>query len=122
MRLVTKGLGCVIYLKPFDNLAEMERDNRCADEEAYKPQPFSTTKIDEHCWMQILATIDVSAMSRGIEFYDKLGYEVIPIRTIQVRHGQDSKIEPINWVKTEITLSDASDCEEAECIQARKPR
>lgn len=65
-------------------------------------------EIDEHCWMQILATIDVSAMSRGTTFYDELGYEVIPFRMIQVKQTPNSEIEPVNWVKMELTLFDAS--------------
>lgn len=63
---------------------EMEKTNHLIYEEAYTPQPYLGVDIDEHFWMQVLATIDVSAMSKGTNFYDKLGYEVVLVRMIQI--------------------------------------
>ena len=37
-------------------------------DEAYMPQPISNDKIEEHVWMQVLSTIDVSALSKGTRF------------------------------------------------------
>ncbi|WP_208972730.1 hypothetical protein, partial [Escherichia coli] len=52
-----------------------------------------------HSWMQVLATIDVSAMSNGIKFCDEFGYDVVPICMIQVQMNAEQ----------DITLTDISD-------------
>ena len=67
-------------------LEEIERSNRLIVDDAYVPQPFLDIDIDKHIWMQVLATIDVSAMSNGPKFYDEFGYEIVPICMIQVQN------------------------------------
>ena len=59
--------------------------------------------------MQVLATIDVSAMSKGTKFCDDFGYDTIPIRMVNVipeMLDQTPEQISLKWVKTEITLSE----------------
>lgn len=58
--------------------------------------------------MQVLAMIDVSAISKGIEFCDELGYEIMPVRMIKVQDNLDAEMELLHWIKYEITLTDVS--------------
>ena len=64
-------------------------------DEAYMPQPISTDKIDEHVWMQVLSTIDVSALSKGTRFCNELGYDIEPILMIAVKRDSNDGIEPL---------------------------
>lgn len=43
----------------------------------------------------------------------------MPIRIIQICQNHDSNIKPINWVKTEITLTHVFNCEDKECTIAQ---
>ena len=80
----------------------LERD------EAYMPHPNSTDKIEEHVWMQVLSTIDVSAFSRRTRFCNELGYDIEPILMIDVKGDINDEIEPLYWAKDEISIRDLS--------------
>ena len=56
--------------------------------------------------MQVLSTIDVSALSRGTCFCNELGYDVEPILMITVRRDANDEIEPLYWAKDEISIRD----------------
>ena len=81
---------------------DLERD------EAYMPQQISNDKIEEHVWMQVLSTIDVSALSRGTCFCNELGYDIEPILMITVKRDANDEIEPLYWAKDEISIRDIS--------------
>ena len=90
-------------------LEELEKTKNLESEDTYMPKPFSEVEIDEHAWMQVLATLDVSALPTGTQFCDDMGYDYIPVRMIQVMQTETSEIEPLHWIKDEITLTDISD-------------
>ena len=52
---------------------EIERTNTLIEEEVYKVMPILKLEMDLHCWMQVLATIDVSVMSQHTKFCDEFG-------------------------------------------------
>ena len=81
-------------------------------DEAYMPQPTSIDKIEEHVWMQVLSTIDVSALSRGTRFCNELGYDIEPILMITVKRDANDEIEPLYWAKDEISIRDISSTSE----------
>ena len=87
---------------------EVERTNKLAEQEFYKLLPFPKIEIDKHCWMQVLAFIDLSAMFHDMKFCDEFGYKYKPILLIQVCSLDGSFIEPLQWVRDEITLTDVS--------------
>ena len=66
---------------------------RCAKEmdrlimdEAYVLVPFPEDVIDAHEWMHILSTIDVCTIPRGTQFCDEDGYDIVPIRMVNLAH------------------------------------
>ena len=75
-------------------------------DEAYMPQPPLTDRIEEHVWMQVLSTIDVSALSKGTRFCNELGHDVEPILMILVKWDEINGIEPLYWAKDEISIRD----------------
>ena len=81
-------------------------------DEAYMPQPNSIDKIEEHVWMQVLSTIDVSALSKGTHFCNELGYDIEPILMITVKRDTNDQIEPLYWAKDEISIRDISSASE----------
>ena len=81
-------------------------------DEAYMPQPVSNDKIDEHVWMQVLFTIDVSALSKGTRFCNELGYDIEPILMITIKRDTKDEIEPLYWAKDEISIRDISSASE----------
>ena len=83
-----------------------------AKDEAYMPQPISNDKIEEHVWMQVLSTIDVSALSKGTRFCNELGYDIEPILMITVKRDANDEIEPLYWAKDEISIRDISSANE----------
>ena len=58
----------------------------CRDvmDETYMPAPFDTDAFEPTEWPHCLATIDVSALPRPTKFCDPDGYDIIPIRMIQL--------------------------------------
>ena len=73
-------------------------------DEAYIPQPISNDRIDEHVWMKVLSTIDVSALSKGTRFCNELGYAIEPILMIAAKRDTNDEIEPLYWAKDEISI------------------
>ena len=65
-------------------LKELERTKALELDTSYVPKSFSEVEIDEHAWMQVLTTIDVSTMSKGTKFCDDMGYDTMPIRMVNV--------------------------------------
>ena len=55
-------------------------------DEVYVPVPFPEDVIDAHEWMHILSTIDVCTIPRGTQFCDEDGYDIVPIRMINLAH------------------------------------
>ena len=53
-------------------------------DDAYVPQPTLVVAIDEHVWIQVLSTIDVSALSKGAQFCDDMGNDIIVLCTMEV--------------------------------------
>ena len=97
-------------------MEELEKTKALELDTSYAPKSFSEVEIDEHAWTQVLATIDVSAMSKGTKFCDDFGYDTIPIRMVNVIPDllvQESETNTgetsLNWVKTELTLSENED-------------
>ena len=72
------------------------------------PQPTSMDRIEEHVWMQVLFTIDVSALSKGTQFCNELGYDVEPILMISIKWEARNEIEALYWTKDEISIKDLS--------------
>ena len=93
-------------------LEEITRTQRMEQDDAYVPQPTSTIAIDEHVWIQVLSTIDVSALSKGTQFCDELGYDVQPVLMISISHDKKENIEPMCWIKDEVSIRDVSSAEE----------
>ena len=62
--------------------------------------------------MQVLSTIDVSALSRGTHFCNELGYDIEPILMIAVKRDSNDEIEPLYWAKDEISIRDLSSASE----------
>ena len=60
---------------------KLKIDWAVADED-YVPQPFLEHSFDPHVWMQVLATIDTSALSPSTQFCDEQGYDVVPVRMV----------------------------------------
>ena len=58
--------------------------------------------------MQVLSTIDVSALSRGTRFCNELGYDVEPIFMISMKRDAKDEIEPLYWAKDKISIRDLS--------------
>ena len=58
----------------------------CRDviDEAYMPAPFDSDAFEPTEWPHCLAAIDVSALPRPTKFCDPDGYDIIPIRMIQL--------------------------------------
>lgn len=52
------------------------------EDEAYMPLPFLKDTIDPYGWSHILATLDTCTLPKQTQFYDKDGYDVIPIRVV----------------------------------------
>ena len=73
---------------------------------------ISNDKIDEHVWMQVLSTIDVSALSKGTRFCNELGYDIEPILMIAVKRDSNDQVEPLYWAKDEISIRDLSSASE----------
>ena len=65
-------------------LEEMEKTKALELDTSYVPKSFFKVEINEHAWMQVLATIDVSAMSKGTKFCGDMGQDTIPIRMVHV--------------------------------------
>ena len=62
--------------------------------------------------MQVLLTIDVTALSKGTQFCNELGYDVEPILMILVKGDAKDEIEPLYWVRDEISIRDLSPASE----------
>ena len=75
----------------------------CRDvmDEAYFPTPFPEHKMEPLEWPHCLATIDVSTLNHGIKFCDEDGYDIVPIRMVQVLGGHD-----------EVSVEDVSDVDD----------
>ena len=87
---------------------EIIRAERLETNDAYMPQPTLVVAIEEHVWIQILSAIDVSALSKGTQFCDKMGYDVRPILMVFVKPNTNKEIEPLHWVQDEIVIWDLS--------------
>lgn len=59
---------------------------RCKDvmDEAYIPIPFQEEELEPVEWNHVLATLDVCTLNHGIKFCDEDGYDIIPIKMVQV--------------------------------------
>lgn len=53
-------------------------------DDAYVSIPFKEEKLGPVEWNHVLATLDVCTLNHGIKFCDKYGYDIIPIRMVQV--------------------------------------
>ena len=53
-------------------------------DEGYKPVPFNEEKFEPVEWSHVLATLDVCTLNHGIQFCDEEGYDIIPIKMVQV--------------------------------------
>ena len=73
------------------------RVERLEIDDAYMPQPTLVGAIEEHVWIQVLSTIDVSALSKGTQFCDELGYDVKPILMISMKPNANKEIKPLYW-------------------------
>ena len=58
----------------------------CRDvmDEAYVPIPYPEEKFEPVEWLHCLATLDVCTMNHGTKFCDANGYDIVPIRMINV--------------------------------------
>ena len=57
---------------------------REAMDEAYIPIPFPEEKLEPLEWLHCLGTLDVCTVNHGIKFCDEDGYDIVPIRMINV--------------------------------------
>ena len=93
----------------------MESCNRAMDravqDEAYIPIPFPVHLVDDHEWMQILATIDTCTIPRGTQFCDESGNDIVPICMVNIRHSK-LNIKEAWSIEDAITFSDISSTEE----------
>ena len=46
---------------------------------AYVPIPYLEKEFEPMQWMHFLANLDICTINHGIKFYDKEGYDIIPI-------------------------------------------
>ena len=69
----------------------------CRDvmDEAYLPIPFPEETLEPVEWSHILATIDVSSLQHPTKFCNPDGYDIIPIRMVQVIEPEESIIQTI---------------------------
>ena len=74
---------------------EAKNTNRLTKKESCKPLLVVEVEIDKHVWMQILAIIDVSAMSTGTQICDEFGCEYMPILMIHVHNSSERVVEPL---------------------------
>lgn len=65
-------------------IEDMEKKKALELDTSYVPKSFSKVEIDEHAWTRVLATIVVSAMSKGTKFCNDFGYNTMPIRMVNV--------------------------------------
>ena len=62
--------------------------------------------------MQVLSTIDVSALLKGTRFCNELGYDIEPILMIVVKRDANDEIKPLYWARDEISIRDISSANE----------
>ena len=87
---------------------------RCAKEmdrlimdKAYVPVPFPKDVIYAHEWMHIMSTMDVCTIPRGTQFCDEDGYDIVPIRMVNLAH-YGPHMEEVFHLQYDITISDVS--------------
>ena len=64
---------------------EIDKTKRMTKKIGYVLAPFLEIEINEHCWMQVLAIIDVIVVSHGTKFCDEFGYDYTPISFMQIK-------------------------------------
>ena len=71
-----------------DELEPIEGDHELATldvkDEAYIPAPFNEEEFEPVEWSHVLATLDTCTLNHGIKFCDEEGYDIIPIKMVQV--------------------------------------
>ena len=109
---LTSEIGAWICQVHSQNLLDEEKilTDKAVVDEAYIPQPFPEDEIDPHLWIQVLATIDTSALEPGIQFCDEQGYDVIPIRMVTPiyleEQGDDIQAEFLLRIQQEVSICD----------------
>ena len=97
-----------------DEKLKTDRAISGADED-YVPQPFPKHSFDPHVWMQVLATIDTSALSPSSQFCDDQGYDVVPIRMVTPIYLEetfdDEHVMDLRKIQDEVSLYDQSSSE-----------
>ena len=81
--------------------------DRVVQDEAYIPLPFPKHLVDDHEWMQILATVDICTIPRSTQFCDENGNDIVPICMVNRIQAQ-SQIEDSRCVEHAITISEVS--------------
>ena len=60
-------------------------------DKGYKPVPFNEEKFEPVEWSHVLATLDTCTLNHGIQFCDEEGYDIIPIKMVQVLNDPREK-------------------------------
>lgn len=82
--------------------------DRVMIDEAYSPLPFPEHLIDPQEWIHVLATLIVSALLKQTKFYDKDGYDIIPIQMIKtIIHNDEPSQEKFHETQSEFLLEDS---------------
>ena len=69
--------------------------------------------MDDLEWMHMLTTLDVCTIPCSIKFCDINGYDVVPLRMVNLRH-YESDLESFHLVENEVTISDLSIADESD--------
>lgn len=69
---------------------------------------FPEDEIDPHLWIQVLVTINASALDPCIQFCDEQGYDVIPIRMVTLiyleKQEDDIQADFLLRIKQEVSI------------------
>ena len=109
---LTSEIGAWICQVHSQNLLDEEKilTDKAVVDEVYIPQPFPEDEIDPHLWIQVLATLDTSALEPGTQFCDEQGYDVIPIRMVTPiyleEQGDDIQAEFLLRIQQEVSICD----------------
>ena len=59
----------------------------------YRHVPFKEKEVEPVEWSHVLATLDVCTMNHEIKFCDEEGYDIIPIKMVQVLNDPREKAQ-----------------------------
>ena len=76
---------------PIPSREEVLKSIKDMMDKGYKPVPFNEEQFEPVEWSHVLATLDTCTLNHGIKFCDEEGYDIIPIKMVQVLNGPREK-------------------------------